>query len=360
MTTRVPLHAALFGERERLVVKAPGFVCTAFCFDSGVPALRIGNTRGEVVMLPFRGQQIWSAKFDGRDLTMRSMFDQPARSADYLRTYGAFFLHCGLSGVAAPGPGDTHPLHGELPNARFDEAWIDVDEAGGRLSVGGSYRHTLAFSTDYRATANMRMAPDSALLDVSLEVRNLKRTPMELFYMGHANFRPVDGGRLIYSAPYTPEAVRVRRSIPAHIVPQPGYAELLDALATDPLSHHLLRADVAYDPEVVFALAMAADAQGWAHALQVHPNGGADYAAHRPEQAPCAVRWLCRTADQDALGLCMAATCGVEGRSAERAAGRGVVLDSQEDWRIDLRLGLLTAQETERQEQHIEQAMGRA
>ena len=33
-------------------------------------ALRIINARGEIIVLPFQGQQIWRANFDGRDLTL--------------------------------------------------------------------------------------------------------------------------------------------------------------------------------------------------------------------------------------------------------------------------------------------------
>ena len=58
-----------------------------------------------------------------------------------------------------------------------------------------------------------------------------RRTPMELMYMAHANFRPHDHARLEYSAQYTPEHVRVRTSIPSHVKPAPGYTEFLAELA---------------------------------------------------------------------------------------------------------------------------------
>jgi len=359
MTVRIHLCPALFGERERPLLEVPGLTCSAFRFDSGVHALRIRNARGEIVVLPFRGQQVWRAAFDGRELAMRSMFEQPGRSTDYLRTYGAFFLHCGLTGLGAPGPQDSHPLHGELPNAAFDEARLEFDPASQTLWVRGCYRHTVAFATDYRAEAQVGIQRDAALLEIGLEVHNLKHTLMDLMYLGHANFRPVDGARLVYNAPYTPQAVRVRRSIPDHITPAPGYAELLQALADDPQAHHRLQAGVAYDPEVVFAIDMAPGADGWTHALQVHPDGSADYASHRPDQAPRTVRWLCRTADQDALGLSFPATSGVEGYHAEKAAGRYVALAGGAAWRVDMRFGALTPAEAAQREQQIARDMGR-
>ena len=203
MTTRIDLRPPMFGERERILATSPGFECATFRFDSGVEALRVRNDRGHIVVLPFQGQQIWRATFDGRELAMRSLFDEPARTTDYLRTYGAFFLHCGVTGMGAPGPHDTHPLHGELPNAPFDQAAIAIDEAGGTLCIESVYRHAVAFSTDYRATARTVLHRDSALLDVSLEVHNQKQGPMDLLYLGHSNFRPIAEARLVYSAPYT-------------------------------------------------------------------------------------------------------------------------------------------------------------
>ena len=66
-------------------------------------------------------------------------------------------IHCGLTGLGAPGPEDSHPLHGEIPNAPFQKAWLEIDEALQRITIGGSYRHTVAFSTNYLATAKVVM-----------------------------------------------------------------------------------------------------------------------------------------------------------------------------------------------------------
>jgi hypothetical protein len=346
MTARIELRPAFFGETERPFLVAGDFRVSTFRYASGVEALRVANRRGEIVVLPFRGQQIWRAGFDGRELTMKSMFDEPVDTRVYLETYGAFLIHCGITAMGVPGPDDRHPLHGELPNAPFRDAWLELDPDGGRLAIGGSYRHTVAFQTDYRATARIALGADAAMLDVSLGVENLKRSPMELMYLAHANFRPVDGGELIYSAPYTPEAVRVRRSIPAHISPKPGYREFLDALASDPLLHHHLAPGLAFDPEVAFQIDMRAGPDGRAIALQRHPDGTADCIRYRPDQAGHCIRWICRTPDQDAIGMAFPATAGVEGYLAERAAGRILSVPAGSSWRIDMSMGLLTPAET--------------
>ena len=88
-----------------------------FLYPSGVHAIRLVNSRGEIIILPFQGQQIWSAIFDERELSMRSMFSIPKPTRSYLENYGGFLLHCGATAMGVPGDNDTHPLHGELPNA---------------------------------------------------------------------------------------------------------------------------------------------------------------------------------------------------------------------------------------------------
>jgi hypothetical protein len=274
------------------------------------------------------------------------MFEEPVATTTYLETYGAFFIHCGITAMGAPGPADRHPLHGELPNAPFQSAWLEVDEAGGKLTIGGAYRYTVAFATDYRATAEIKLSSGSALIDVSLAVANLKKSPMDLMYLGHANFRPADHGVLHYTAPYTAAAVRVRRSIPGHIAPKPGYAEFLAELAANPAIHHALRPGLSFDPEVVFTIDMRPGGDGFAHALQKRPDGTADYIRYQPAQAPVCMRWISRTPDQDAIGMAFPATSGVEGYAAEKANGRVVVLEGGKTWRVDMRMGLLTAAES--------------
>ncbi len=351
MTTEtiVHLHPSFFGEAQRPLASRGELAATAFTFPSGVQALRLSNRVGSIVVLPFQGQQIWDAQFHGRPLTMKSMFDQPYPNVEYLRTYGGFLLHCGATAMGVPAAGDSHPLHGELPNARYQRAWLlsGADERGDFLAVGGEYRHTVAFAANYLAQPLVKLYAGSSRLAVSLTVHNLKQTPMELMYLAHANFRPVDHGRLLYSAPCTPQHVRVRSSIPSHIHPAPGYREFLQELAAHPEKHNVLAPDLAFDPEVVFFVDYLADAAGWAHSMQVHPDGAADFISHRPGQLDHGVRWISRTPDQDALGLILPATAEPEGYTAEKAKGNVKTLAGGAEWRCDMELGALTAAETQ-------------
>ena len=361
--TKLYLSPAFFGERETRLVEAGELTASSFRFESGVCGLRLANARGELVLLPFQGQQIWSAHFNGRDLTMRSMFEQPNPNRNYLETYGGFLIHCGATamGVPVPAAGDTHPLHGELPNAPYQKAWLvsGQDENGPYLELGGQYRHTVAFSFNYNAEPALRLYAGKSTFQASMTVTNLKNSPMELMYLAHINFRPVDNACLVYSAQYDPAHVRVRTSIPSHVHPLPGYKAFLDALQADPQKHHELKPGLAFDPEVVFFIDYETDQSGWAHSMQMHPDGSADYVRHRPDQLPKGVRWICRTADQDALGLLLPATAEPEGYSAEKAKGNLQVLPAGGVFHCTYEMGALSAEEAQAVQTKIAQITGR-
>ena len=105
---RVPLREPQFDEVERVLLDMTDLSVTSFRCSNGIAALRRRSPRSELLVLPFVGQQIWRATFDGRDVTMQSMFDEPVHTERFLETYGAFFLHCGLTGLGAPGDGVLH------------------------------------------------------------------------------------------------------------------------------------------------------------------------------------------------------------------------------------------------------------
>jgi hypothetical protein len=346
MSVRIDLKSVRFEANERRVANGGDFEITSFCYGSGVAALRIKNLRGEIIVLPFQGHQIWRASFDGRDLTMRSMFDEPVANVPYLETYGAFFIHCGVTAI---GPSvaaeDRFPLHGELPNAPYQAGWIEIDPAEQSCRIIGTYRHTVAFSFNYLATSTYELEAESALINVSLDIENLKKTPMILMYLAHANFRPVDHAELEYTAAYDAKSVRVRKTIPPHITATPDYKVFLERLSREPEIHHVLTPGLGFDPEVAFSIDMKADTDGFAHALQHLPDGTADYMRYRPAQAPKCIRWICRTPDQDAIGFAFPATSEVEGYSAEKKKGFYATVDGGKSWRVEMRLGALTRDE---------------
>jgi hypothetical protein len=358
-TTYIRLTPAMFGDKELALASHGELTANTFRFESGVCALRLRNSVGELVLLPFQGQQVWSANFGGRELAMKSMFEQPRPTRVYLDSYGAFLIHCGITAMGVPGESDSHPLHGELPNAPYNEALVVIGEDEHGLFVGlhGHYQHTVAFAHNYMAMPLVKLYAGESLFSTRMEVKNLKQTPMELMYMAHVNFRPVDNGELIYSAPSDAAHVRVRTSIPSHIKPGPGFKEFIDALARHPEQHHVLKPGLAFDPEIVFYIDYNADAEGWAHAMQRHPDGSADYIRHKPAQLDHGVRWISRTPDQDCLGIVLPATAEPEGYSAEKAKGNIKTLAAGETWAAEMWMGYLSPEERAAMEQQIDELL---
>ena len=345
--TTIQIPANCFTDCETPFVECGDLSATVFRYSTGVAAVRLTNDKGNLVLLPFQGQQIWSAEFGGRKLTMKSMFTEPRATTSYLDTYGGFLLHCGATAMGVPTGEDTHPLHGELPNAPYQQACVvtGTDEKGDFIGVGGTYHHTVAFNHNYVAQPLVKLYAGSSIFTVALTISNLKKTEMEWMYLAHINFRPVQDGRLVYSAPCTPEHVRVRRSVPAHVKTKPGFREFLDALGKHPEKHNVLTPDLILDPEIVLYLDYVADTDGWAHTMQLLPDGTADYVRHRPAQLDTGIRWICRTEDQAAMGMILPATAEPEGYHAELEKGNIRVLPAQGSVTLNLEMGVLTAAE---------------
>lgn len=358
--TTINLQRNYFTETEKTLVEFEELTASIFLYGTGVHGLRLKNRIGEIIMLPFQGQQIWHAEFHGRPLTMKSMFSEPYPTADYLHTYGAFLIHCGATAMGVPTAEDSHPLHGELPNASYQTARLLVgqDEQGSYMGVTGSYQYTVAFNHNYVARPLVKLYAGSSRIPISMTVKNLKQSEMELMYLAHVNFRPVDNGKLIYSALCDAKHVRVRSSIPAHIRPPEGYRQFLAELEARPEKHNILKPDLAFDPEVVFFIDYQADEAGWAHTLQIHPDGSADFISHRPAELDHGVRWISRTADQDAIGLILPATAEPEGYSAEKAKGNLKIIPPGGEFHFDLEVGALTPAQTAEMETRINRILG--
>ena len=356
----IDLSAVRFGAQPATLLQANGMSARVFRYSTGIEALTITTPVGKVTVLPFKGQQVWDAEFHGRRLTMRSMFEEPQDTSDYLSTYGAFLIHCGVTAMGAPGPQDSHPLHGELPNARFQSAHLvaGLDEQGPYLALSGEYRQARAFSFNYRFRSEVTLRPDATHLDVAVSVENLRPVPLDVMYLAHINFLPADGGRLLDTVRNDRTGIAVRREHPKGLQISDAQRRLVEQLTADPAIHRHLAPGQRIDPEIVLFLACAADDDGWAHALQLHPDGRADFVSYRPDELPVAVRWISRLGDQEALGLVLPSTSGVDGYTAEKAKGRVVTVAGGGAYSCRYRCGALSATAAKAIVHHVE-AVGR-
>jgi hypothetical protein len=361
-TATVRLHPEQFTAAETELASYGGLTATTFRYSTGVPALRIANDLGHITTLPFQGQQIWDAAFRGRALGMRSMFAEPRPTQDYLGTYGAFLIHCGAVGMGAPGPQDRHALHGELPNAPYREAALLIgrDASGPFMTLTGSFQYTVAFNHNYVSRPLVRLHAGSGRIEAELVIDNLRHAPMELMYLAHINFRTVDDAVLVDSVPPGERHLRLRPLPMDRFVPSEAYARLFESMHADPARHRRMERGQVIDPELVLYLDAVADEAGWSHALQLLPDGSADFVSHRPDQLDHAVRWICRNDDQNALGLVLPATAEDHGYTAEKAKGNLRIVPPGGQWRCDLAFGALTPAEAAQMQRHIEATVRRA
>ena len=192
----VALQRASFGEKEREAVRYRGLTASVFRYDTGIEAVRLSNARGFVIVLPYLGQMVWSAEFDGVELAMQSMFRAPRPAKIIVETYGCLAYHAGLLRNGVPSPADTHVLHGEMPCAEMDEAGIACgsDDRGPWIAVTGAREYAMGFGAHYRATPRVVLSFGRAGCDIVMEVENLSAAPMDLMYLCHVNFAFAEGG----------------------------------------------------------------------------------------------------------------------------------------------------------------------
>ena len=365
VVSRIELCRSFFSEKEKVLVRHGEMYASVFLYDTGVHGLRVKNSRGGIVVLPYQGQQVWDCTFDGRELTMKSMFDKPVQTMDYLGTYGGFLLHCGATAMGVPSEKDTHPLHGELPNAPYQKAYIDAgwDENGRFIGVGGEYEHIVAFNHHYAASPYIKLYENAAVMSASISITNLKQKDMELMYMMHINFRPIDYSTLIYSAKCDPENVKAHVSIPSHMQmsgESAKFAEFLKKMAENPCMHNTLTPDLMFDPEIVFTVKYLADENGYAYSMQRHPDGYASYVRHKPGELPFGIRWISRSLDQDAMGLVLPSTAEHKGYTEEKRKGNIMTLGPKGKIEFHVDAGLLKPEESKEVEKRIESITARS
>ena len=73
---RINIRKEFFREKEFVFMENGQFKVTFFRYSTGVEAIRVENSKGYFIILPFQGQQIWRAGFLGHELTMKTKFEE--------------------------------------------------------------------------------------------------------------------------------------------------------------------------------------------------------------------------------------------------------------------------------------------
>ena len=346
--SKVFLRKEFFGETSRVLMECGEFKAATFKYSTGVEGLKVSNSRGSFTILPFMGQTLWRCDFDGRELTMKSIHEEPEDcKVCFNESYGYFLMHCGLTAMGNPTAEDSHVGHAELPIARYQEAWIatGVDAVGAYVEVGGTFVNRMCFTYNYAFSPVVRLRAGEAKLEIEATVENRKDIPFEYYYLCHVNHRPVDGSRI-------EESKLAKKPIINHEVPEDYHKPWADATnaflarldADYTLQNTVGGEGESYRPEIVNCYFHVPDADGTATVSQVYPGGaGGVYVKYRPDELPYATRWIARTEDEDAMGMCLPATSEHKGLAYCRANGQQSFLEPGERVTFHIETGLLPA-----------------
>ena len=355
---KINLYKDFFLEKEKTLFSGGTLKATLFKYSTGIEAVTLSNAKGYVTLLPFVGQQIWDMEFLGHNLVMKSIYDEPEVCyGNYGESYGAFLMHCGLTAMGNPTSEDTHLPHGELPIAKYKDAYIILgeDEKGKYISLSGTYAFKRAFEYNYEFSPECRLYENASTVEMHITLSNHKDLPLEYFYLCHINYRPVDGAKLYYTAKHKNITVH-------HEVPE-GYPEelarktnaYLDRLDKDASIMDTVDSKTqSYAPEIVFTCIYDADENGDAHTMQLLPDGYACYVSHKPEELPFGLRWISRTVDEDALGMVLPATAQHLGYLYCKAHGQEKYLKPNESLTYHITTGILSPEESQAMKDKIQ------
>lgn len=357
---KICLYPHFFSERERPIYESENFSAYLFRYDSGVEAVKLCNSLGHIVVLPYDGQMIWDAVFYGQSIKMRTNYTQPKRVAEFFDIDGCYLMHCGPRRICDM----NHKfglVHGELPLARYDSAWLSLgeDECGSFIAISGEYIYNRHRSDQYIARPMAKLYAGSSVLEVSMEITNTSGYPMDYMYLFHTNSPARTNGRFVQPLGWTHKDMDV-------FVPTseeglcPDTLEAYRAFLQDPESSRMLTSDKLYEPEFCIHLNNPkSDDEGFIRFMQVDESGYADYTAV-PADGPLRffARWITRTKDHSACSLCQPSSCGTLGYEGEKAAGRVISLRSGESITAQIYMGLLDPKSAKEMEAQINSCSG--
>ena len=307
---RLRLDPAHFGLREAWLLKAASYSVSSFRYQSGVEAIRVTCGRGEIVWLPFLGQQLWDWKIDGRSRKFTGFVETPARGRTYLQNYGAFLIHCGVTAMGNPGQGDTHPLHGELPMAAFDRVWLEIPAAAsGSPALCGSLHWHVPYECDYRCLVRTTIDPAGTSVGVEVTVRNESGLPLEAMYLAHINFALAGAALVRCTEKHADGAIRIRDES----ANSGARAQLIDGA--------LRLAGLRADPEFVATIRHGSALRQEEESRLVLEDGSSFWVRHGSPLLDHHVVWITSTPDRGACGFHLPSTAAPDGLAAARTAG---------------------------------------
>lgn len=327
MMGTIELQRDFFKENRKVFFENSEFTVTLFRYSTNVEAIEVTNSRGKMVVLPYLGQIIWDLSFDEIDLKMKNMFSEPKNVTEIVDTYGCFSFHSGLIRNGCPGPEDDHTLHGEMPCADMDKAWLEI--TGESIKIGGAKEYTKGFGHHYLAKPSVTMQAKTTFIEIGMDVKNLAGTEMPLQYMCHMNYAYLEDALMQQNIP--DEAFKLRESIPGHVHPTKKWLEYTEELKSGEQQLSTLTKPEMYDPEIVFFADQLRQYQKEAEFEMLSPNGVTFFTKFSTEEFNYATRWLLYNEDQQVGAFVLPGTCRSEGFLAAKEAGSLIMLAAGEE-----------------------------
>ncbi|MGR3806553.1 aldose 1-epimerase family protein [Pasteurella testudinis] len=326
MKSTIHLFKELFTTEAKIFLQNDHITVEGFKYHSGIEAVKLSNRRGFIIVLPFYGQIIWDACFNGHSLKMKNMFSEPKLGNEIIDTYGCFCFHSGLIRNGCPAPEDTHPLHGEMPCAPMDKAWLELDND--RVAICSEYEYVKGFGDHYLAQPKVILTANSSLFDIQMQVTNLASVEMPLQYMCHMNYCYEHGATFSQNIPQS--AITLRESIPAHVKPTAEWSEFNEKIKRGDYVLNRLDNDQMYNPEIVFFMDNLQQYQQDLEYRMQSPNGHTYTTRFSSAQFNYATRWILYNADQQVGAFVLPATCRPEGYLAAQRNGTLIMLSPHE------------------------------
>jgi hypothetical protein len=324
---KVELQRAYFTDSSKIIFRNDEMTASIFRYPSGVEAIELKNLRGRMVVLPYMGQMIWDLEFDGANLKMKNMFSQPKKAASVIDTYGCFAFHSGLIRNGCPGPEDDHDLHGEMPCAEMDRAWLEITDNG--IIICGETEYVKGFGHHYLARPTVKMFSRETFIEINMNVKNLSGSEMPLQYMFHTNYAYLENAVMKQNIPAS--AFKLRESIPGHVKPTEKWLDYNKKLLSGDEMITALNKPEMYDPEIVFFADKLDHYLEDAEFEMVSHDGTAFFTRFSTSEFNYATRWILHNSDQQVGAFVLPATCRPEGFLAAERSGTLLKLNAGEE-----------------------------
>lgn len=323
----VELQRKFFKETSKVIFHNEKITASIFQYSSGVEAIELMNSRGRMVVLPYMGQMIWDLEFDDVDLKMKNMFSQPKKVNNITDTYGCFAFHSGLIRNGCPGPKDDYELHGEMPCAEMDRAWLEITDEG--IKICGETEYVKGFGHHYLARPSVKIFNDETYIEINMTVKNLSGSEMPLQYMCHTNYAYLEDAEMKQNIPSN--AFKLRESVPAHVTPTEKWLNYNRKLLSGEETLTVLNKQEMYDPEIVFFGDELDRYQKEVEIEMISPNGCTFFTKFSTEELKYATRWILHNSDQQVGAFVLPATCRPEGFLAAEKSGTLIKLGAGEE-----------------------------